>query len=79
MDIATLSTVITKLQAEVNECRHMLDWAVAQPDPEHRKKFSESWSASLVQAKKAVAAVETMLENEIAYREHTTAVFEEAA
>jgi gamma-glutamyl phosphate reductase len=75
MDIATLSTVISKLQGEVDQCHEMMVWAVEKRD----EKSVDIWANCKVQAQKSLNAVETMLENEIAYREHTTAVYEEAA
>lgn len=65
MDIATLSAVINQLDKQAELCRKMLSWAIEHDD----KEYELMWAHSLTQAQKALSAVETMLENEIAYRE----------
>ena len=64
MDIQTLNAVINQLSKQVIKCQSMLDWSV-----EENNEHVMMWSHSLTQAKAALSAVETMLENEIAYRE----------
>ena len=64
MDIATLNAVINQLEKQATTCKEMLTWAT-----EENKEHQMMWAHSLTQANKALSAVETMLENEIAYRE----------
>ena len=64
MDIATLNAVIKQLSKQVVKCQSMLEWSV-----EENNEHVMMWSHSLTQAKTALSSVETMLENEIAYRE----------
>ena len=64
MDIATLNAVIYQLDKQVKMCQSMLEWSV-----EDNNEYVMMWSHSLTRAKAALSVVETMLENEIAYRE----------
>ena len=68
MDIQTLNAVINQLDKQAKMCQSMLDWSVKE-NSEHARASVMMWSHSLTQAHKALSAVETMLENEIAYRE----------
>lgn len=65
MDIATLSTVITALEEQVTKCQDMLRWCIEERD----HTGEDVWANCLVQAKHSQKVIETMLENEIAYRE----------
>jgi len=75
MDILTLNAVIEKLEEQVVVCREMINWASKNGDD----TSTNVWCNCLVQAQKSMSVVETMLENEIAYREHTVATYEEVA
>ena len=68
MDIATLNAVINQLDKQKKLCQSMLDWSVKE-NTELARSSVMMWSHCLSQANKALSAVETMLENEIAYRE----------
>jgi hypothetical protein len=75
MDIATLATVIEKLEGQVIVCREMINWA----SKNGYDTSTNVWCNCLVQAQKSMSVVETMLENEIAYRERIVATYEEVA
>jgi hypothetical protein len=75
MDIATLSTLINVLDKELKNNREMIKWAYEKEDD----NSVNMWSNIACQTQIIMGKVETMLENEIAHREYTNEVHEEAA